>query len=180
MRWIVTTQANPERAECASNISSIPSRGGFLALGRAKPELYKAISDVANLIMRSDGVLSGGERELVASYVSRLNHCAFCCDAHTATAQELGYADAANLLDHPDDKLKALFTLAEKVVRRDPVMERGDVEAAIAAGWSEAAVEETIHVAALFSFFNCVVDAYGLQATPAEFAQYAKFLAKNH
>ena len=43
-----------------------------------------------NAVLRSDGALSMGERELIASYVSGLNACRFCHGSHAIYAEAFG------------------------------------------------------------------------------------------
>lgn len=62
---------------------------------------------------------------------------------------------------------KALFGFLEKVNRASNEVSRADVEAVLAAGWSEDAVYDAVTVCALFNFYNVWVDATGVQDMPA-------------
>jgi len=42
--------------------------------------------DPAEVLVRGEGTLSRGEREVIAAYVSRLNQCLFCHSAHSTCA----------------------------------------------------------------------------------------------
>jgi alkylhydroperoxidase family enzyme len=66
------------------------------------------------------------------------------------------------------DKEKAMFALLESVVRDAAAVEKSEVEAAVAAGWTEEAVYDAITVCSLFQFFNTWVDAMGVREMPAD------------
>ena len=44
----------------------------------------KALSQLAHALLHGPSGLSSGERELIASYVSKLNDCEFCHESHGA------------------------------------------------------------------------------------------------
>ena len=64
--------------EMTDLFSSVPEKASLqevlIAFPHASNELLKYIEKV----MRSESPLSGGERELIATYVSALNSCEFC------------------------------------------------------------------------------------------------------
>ncbi|WP_255431655.1 carboxymuconolactone decarboxylase family protein [Ruegeria sp. THAF57] len=43
-----------------------------------------------SLVMRGESELSASERELIAAYVSGLNACSYCHEAHTVFARAYG------------------------------------------------------------------------------------------
>ena len=63
---------------------------------------------------------------------------------------------------------KALFGFIETMNRESQRLRREDVEAVVAAGWTEEAVYDAITVCALFNFYNKWVDAAGVRDMPAE------------
>jgi alkylhydroperoxidase family enzyme len=65
------------------------------------------------------------------------------------------------------DREKALFAFLEKMNRASNELVRADVEAVLAAGWSEEAVYDALTVCALFNFYNKWVDAAGVSDLPA-------------
>jgi len=62
----------------------LPGIRGPLAL---RPDIAKPLSGLAEVIMRSENSLTRGERELIGTYVSSLNDCFFCTNAHGGVAQ---------------------------------------------------------------------------------------------
>jgi alkylhydroperoxidase family enzyme len=64
-------------------------------------------------------------------------------------------------------KDKALFAFLEKSTTASWTITRADVDAVVAAGWSEEAIYDAITVNALFKFYNTWVDATGVHDLPA-------------
>ncbi len=66
------------------------------------------------------------------------------------------------------DKEKALFRFLHRVNLGAARVERSDVEALHAAGWSDDAIYDAVTVCALFNFYNRWCDAMGVRGMPAE------------
>lgn len=69
------------------------------------------------------------------------------------------------------DREKTLFAFIDRVNRESSRIQRADVDAVKAAGWSEEALYDAITVCALFNFYNRWIDATGVGDMPA--AAYA-------
>lgn len=115
-----------------------------------------------------------GERELVAAYVSRLNHCHFCEGSHTAGTVLYGYDEKVIeqlVLDltHASiaERLKPVFRYVRKPTLRPDQVAQADVTAMYEAGWDETAVTHAALVCAYFSFMNRWVDGSGIPSDPA-------------
>jgi alkylhydroperoxidase family enzyme len=63
---------------------------------------------------------------------------------------------------------KAMFAFLERMNRESSTLQREDVEAVAAAGWTEEAIYDAITVCALFNFYNKWIDATGVSDMPAE------------
>ena len=63
---------------------------------------------------------------------------------------------------------RALFTFIEKVNRASNQIGPEDIQAAVAAGWTEEALYDAITVCALFNFYNTWIDATGVADMPPE------------
>lgn len=62
---------------------------------------------------------------------------------------------------------KAMFAFLERMNRESSTLKRDDVQAVVAAGWSEEAIYDAITVCALFNFYNKWIDATGVSDMPA-------------
>jgi uncharacterized peroxidase-related enzyme len=122
-----------------------------------------------DVILRGDSPLSVAERELIAAYVSGLNACNFCFDAHQSIAAAHGVDPElleAILLSPEfsdvDKKLLPILEYVRKLTLTPGKMTGADAEAVYAAGWSEKALFHTVAVCALFNFMNRMVDGLGI------------------
>lgn len=59
---------------------------GIVELLFYKGSTGKALSQLAHTLLHGPSGLSSGDRELIASYVSNLNDCDYCHEAHSAAA----------------------------------------------------------------------------------------------
>ena len=62
---------------------------------------------------------------------------------------------------------RALFAFIEKMNRQSTSIDRNDVDAVKAAGWTDEALYDAITVCALFNFYNKWIDATGVADMPA-------------
>ena len=51
-----------------------------------RPETAKPMRELAHVLLHGPSTLTGGERELIATYVSSENDCYFCQTSHGAAA----------------------------------------------------------------------------------------------
>ena len=88
-----------------------------------RPETAKPLNELAEVLLRSENSLTRGERELIATYVSSLNDCFFCQNAHGGIAQHYLQCDMKFIDDVKkdfqsmaiSDKMKALISIAGSV-----------------------------------------------------------------
>ena len=59
---------------------------GIVELLFYKGPTGKALSNLAHTLLHGPSNLAPGERELIASYVSKLNDCDYCHQSHSASA----------------------------------------------------------------------------------------------
>ena len=88
-----------------------------------RPDAAKHLNDLAEVLLRSENSLTRGERELIATYVSHLNDCFFCQNAHGGLAQhylqcDMQFIDSVKVNMNAAEisvKLKSLLAIAESV-----------------------------------------------------------------
>jgi uncharacterized peroxidase-related enzyme len=130
------------------------------------PVTAKPLLELAQTLLRGDSTLSAGQRELIATFVSNRNECAFCAGSHGAAAKHLLDSDF-DLIEQvwagPDnapvsDKLKALLRIAGQVQKSG----RDVTDAAVAEARDEGATDKEIHdtvlIASAFCMYNRYVD----------------------
>jgi uncharacterized peroxidase-related enzyme len=143
-----------------------------------RPETAKPLNDLAEVLLRSENSLSRGERELIATYVSYLNDCFFCQNAHGGLAQhylscDMEYIDRVknNYQEmNLSDKLKALLAIAASVQKSGKHVTPEQISKAREVGATDREIHDTVLIAAAFCMFNRYVDGLGTWApTDREF-----------
>ncbi len=133
-----------------------------------RPDFYGApMGALTHLAMRGPSAWSVGDRELMAAFVSKMNACAFCVGAHTATAA-MAYQDEAkvqavlsDLETAPiEEPLRATLRLLGKLTREHAV-NADDMLAVLSAGVSHEQIEDALAVCFAFNTTNRLADAFG-------------------
>lgn len=150
----------------------LPGIRGLMAF---RPETAQHMNGLVEVLLRDDdNTLSRGDRELIATYVSHLNDCFFCQNAHGGIAQhylecDMAFIDniKADYMAMPiSDKLKALLGIAESVQKGGKAVRPEQIEAAKAVGATEKEIHDTVLISAVFCMCNRYVDGLGTSADP--------------
>jgi uncharacterized peroxidase-related enzyme len=182
---------DPERLRRAAEepiVGGLPDVPGIGVAMRLTPGLGVHMRGLADELLVNDypgATIRRHEREMLATAVSAANDCFFCMDSHAAHARALmereGILEQAPMLDvirvgssdGLSDKMRALVHIARTVQAAPLRLTAADVEAATAAGASDADVQLAVLISAGFSMYNRMVD--GLRArTPASEAAYVE------
>lgn len=140
-----------------------------------RPETAKPLNELVEVLLRNDdNTLSRGERELIATYVSHLNNCFFCQNAHGAIAQHYLQCDMQYLdkikLDYQamdiSEKLKALLTIAASVQKGGKYVTPEQIERAKELGATDKEIHDTVLISAVFCMCNRYVDGLNTPANP--------------
>ena len=130
-----------------------------------------------DVILRGESDWSVAERELMAAYVSGLNACGFCHDAHRMIAELHGIDPDRfeTLVEDPgqaglEARLTATLSYLEKLTLNPSRLTDADARAVFDTGVSEQALYDAIAVGALFNFMNRIVEGTGVQTNPANLA----------
>lgn len=146
---------------------------GIRGLMDFSPATAAPINQLAELLLRpQNSKLSRGERELIGTYVSHLNDCFFCQNAHGAIAQhylgcDMQFIDEvkANYENMPiSDKLKSLLSIAASVQKGGKYVSPAQIENAKKLGVTDLEIHDTVLIAAYFCMCNRYVDGLGTVA----------------
>ena len=137
-----------------------------------RPETAKHLNDLAEVLLRSESSLTRGERELIATYVSSLNDCFFCQNAHGGLAQhylqcDMDYIDRIKQDYESADlspKLKSLLSIAASVQKGGNFVTGPQVVKAKSLGATDREIHDVVLIAAAFCMFNRYVDGLGTWA----------------
>ena len=146
---------------------------GIRGLMAFSPATAKPINELAEILLRSDdSTLTRGERELIATYVSHLNDCFFCQNAHGAIAQhylqcDMEFIDAVKV-DYAampiSDKMKCLLNIAASVQEGGKSVTQTQIDKAKANGATDKEIHDTVLISAMFCMCNRYVDGLGTSA----------------
>lgn len=154
-----------------------------------RPETAKVLNELVDVLLRSPHTLDPGERELIATYVSSRNDCAYCQTIHGAIAacdldgnEALVAAVKRDFRSAPiSEKLKALLAIAGQVQQSGRQVTAESIEHARRHGATDLEIHDTVLIAAAFCMFNRYVD--GLAAmTPEDpefYRQRASHIVRN-
>jgi uncharacterized peroxidase-related enzyme len=142
---------------------------GIRGLMEFRPEVSKALNQLAQVLLVDDASLSRSERELIASFVSSRNECRFCMTTHGAIAAHLpGCNDELvhNVWEDYSsadisDKMKSLLLIADRVRISGLHVTEEDIANAKRQGASDLDIHDTVLIAATFCMFNRYVDGLG-------------------
>ncbi len=151
--------------------NGLPGIRGLMAF---RPDTAIYLNELAETLLRGENSLSRGERELIATYVSYLNDCFFCQNAHGAIAQHYLNCDMKHLDEikaHFEDmplteKLKSLLSVAESTTKGGKSVSPEQIERAKLHGASDREIHDTVLIAAFFCLCNRYVDGLGTEANP--------------
>ncbi len=143
---------------------------GVLKSLSARPDFLKQAVDFSNTIQFSDGHLSRRHKEMIGSYASYLNSCAYCLDSHVFFLKMQGVSDQTvdafmeGDLEKADinDAERALMKYVELVTKAAYRTTPEDVQALRNAGWREEQIAEAVYTIALFAMFNRIANAFGV------------------
>lgn len=156
-------------------LPSLPDPAHLMDLYARFPRNVRPLMDYTDGLLRGEGELSVGERELIATYVSALNACTFCTGTHRAYAEVFGIDGA--LIDAliedvetapVDAKLRPVLAYVAKLNTLPSRLVARDAQAVYDAGWSEAALYEAVQVCALFNMMNRIIEGTGVNFDYAE------------
>lgn len=167
--------ASPEVARLYAHFRSRfgrPEVPGILQCFATHPPLLEHMMALSESLLFADGALTRRQKEMIATFVSSSNRCAYCTDSHgfffrvhggsSESLHALLECDLGAGSLTPEERM--LLTFAAAVNRGGEEIRPADVQRMRDHGWSDLQLAETIHLTALFATFNRVVNAFGLPA----------------
>jgi uncharacterized peroxidase-related enzyme len=165
--------ASPEVARLYAQFRSRfgrPEVPGILQCFATHPPLLEHMMALSESLLFADGALTRRQKEMIATFVSSSNRCAYCADSHGfffrvhgGSSESLEALLACDLQAGsltPEER--TLLAFAAAVNRGGEEIFPADVQRMRDHGWTDLQLAETIHLAALFATFNRVVNAFGL------------------
>jgi len=162
-------------------VGGLPDAPGILTALQLTPELGIHLRGLADELLVNDfagATISRPEREMLATATSAANDCFYCMDSHgafaTALLERTGQGDRVPLIDTIkrgssdglDPKMRSLLHIARTVRAEPRELTAADVDAAHAAGASDADVQLAVLIAAAFSMYNRMVEGFRAKTPP--------------
>jgi uncharacterized peroxidase-related enzyme len=134
------------------------------------PPLLEHMMGLAEAMLFTDGALGRTNKEMLATFVSSQNSCAYCADSHGSFLRMHGGSPellaAVTSCDVHSESLdparSALLCFVKKVTDAAQSIQPADIEVLRTSGWTDLQIAEAIHLSALFACFNRVASAFGL------------------
>jgi uncharacterized peroxidase-related enzyme len=155
----------------------------------AKTVLYRpgffgrAFLHLGQEVMRGPSEWTPGERELLATFVSQINSCPFCVSIHSGlTILTFDRPVSAEQLTNWrslgfEPRIAAALGLLEKLTLTPCNVDAEDLEALRAAGLSETAIVDALHICFFFNLINRLANALDFKwGSSADALNGARFL----
>ena len=136
-------------------LPSLRPGSSLLDVFKAFPKTSKPLIEFHEILLRGSSPFTEAERELIAAYVSGLNHCRYC-----HAVRQLVEGGETNFIP---EKMRPVLRYAQKLTDRPDSVTRDDADAILAAGGNETALYHTVAVTALFNFMNRLVEGLGIE-----------------
>lgn len=159
-------------------LPSLPEPTNLNDVIRTFPKGWPEMLDMHDAVLRGESPLSIGEREMIAAYVSGLNRCRYCLNAHSMYAEMFGESSDAvksavrDLGGAPiEDRMRPVLAYARALTLDPESVTKSHVEAILAAGWEEEAVADVAMVTALYNFMNRIIIGFGVDPFDEDYAR---------
>lgn len=148
---------------------SLPAEAHLADVFKRFPDSAGPLMIFFESILRTEGELSVGERELIAAYVSGLNACTFCYSSHRVYSEIFGQPRGlvnsllASIENAPvDARMRPILRYVRKLNALPSKLIPTDARAVLDAGWTERALFEAVQVTAAFNLMNRIVEGTGV------------------
>jgi len=166
-------------------LPSLPDPTNLSDVMRVFPKGWAVMLAYHDELLRSESPLSIAQRELIAAYISGLNGCRFCYNAHTVYAESFGVAGDVfePVLRDPDSapiepEMRPILAYAKLLTLEPQRVEKKHVQAILDAGWPEEAVAEAAKVTALYNFMNRIIMGFGVDDFDTHYAKRREAVRK--
>ena len=145
----------------------------FLALARRPAEWRAFFAYHDALMLKEDGSLTKGDREMIVTATSAVNHCLYCVVAHGAILRIYEkkplVADQVAINHRKADispRQRAMLDFALKVCQHSDEVEEADFTALHAHGFSDEDIWDIAAITAFFGLSNRIANVTGMMPNP--------------
>jgi len=166
-------------------LPSLPEPTNLPDVMKQFPKGWASMLTFHDEILRSESEFTIAQRELIAAYVSGLNNCRFCYNAHTMYAESFGIAGDVfepmirDLQSAPvEEEMRPVLAYARVLTLEPQKVSQAHIDAILEAGWSEAAVGDAAMVIALYNFMNRIIMGHGVDHFDEHYAERREAVRK--
>jgi uncharacterized peroxidase-related enzyme len=145
----------------------------FLALARRPAEWRAFFAYHDALMLKEDGSLTKGDREMIVTATSAVNHCLYCVVAHGAILRIYEkkplVADQVAINHRKADispRQRAMLDFALKVCQHSAEVEDADFQTLHAHGFSDEDIWDIAAITAFFGLSNRMANVSGMMPNP--------------
>ena len=145
----------------------------FLALARRPAEWRAFFAYHDALMLKEDGSLTKGDREMIVTATSAVNHCLYCVVAHGAILRIYEkkplVADQVAINHRKADispRQRAMLDFALKVCQHSDEVEEADFTELHAHGFSDEDIWDIAAITAFFGLSNRIANVTGMMPNP--------------
>jgi uncharacterized peroxidase-related enzyme len=143
---------------------------GILKCFSTNPAFVRYMVDVSSTLLFADGSLTRRQKEMIATYTSKLNACPYCLDSHGfyllvhGAPEEMAQKIIAGDIDNAglSDAERQLLLYVGKVNGESFRITKEDAQQLRELGWNDEQIAEAVHVAVMMGLCNRVANAFGL------------------
>jgi len=143
---------------------------GILKCFGTAPVFVRHMVDISSTLLFADGYLTRQQKEMIATYISKLNACPYCLDSHGffllvhGAPEEVANKVIAGEIEDAalSNSDRQLLLYVGKVNSESFKTTKEDVQQLRDLGWSFEQIAEAVHVAAMMGLCNRVANAFGL------------------
>jgi uncharacterized peroxidase-related enzyme len=136
----------------------------------ARPDVLRCIMALAESLHFSEGKLTRRMKEAIATYVSAINRCSYCTNAHAYFLKLEGASDQmVNALAKGNLRAatlslaeRAMLEFARRITRRADRVTQADVQRLRMHNWTDDQISEAVYVVGMFAMMNRVADTFGV------------------
>jgi uncharacterized peroxidase-related enzyme len=145
---------------------------GILKCFGTNPAFVRQMVDISSTLLFADGYLTRRQKEMIATYISKLNDCPYCLDSHGFFLLVHGAPEdvAATIITGEineaaiSDAERHLLLYVGKVNGESFKTTKEDVQQLRDLGWQKEQIAEAVHVGTMMGLCNRVANAFGLPA----------------
>jgi uncharacterized peroxidase-related enzyme len=143
---------------------------GILKCFCTNPAFVRQMVDISSTLLFADGYLTRRQKEMIATYVSKLNECPYCLDSHGffllvhGVPEEVAGKIIAGEIDGAaiSEAERHLLLYVAKVNGESFKTTKEDVQRLRDLGWRDEQIAEAVHVGTMMGLCNRVANAFGL------------------